>query len=177
MDLSLGEFGSVSRKGSFSDSGDSGCDILSGLSFSDDLLLSPSPPHSAGTDVLLEPFRFPDTATSAVFSDSINEISRKMMDVMELRSCSTGSSGSDEDANGSNGFIGDISDGRSTTMFSDEFLLSLKAASSLSLLGVAEQAERGSWISSISPADDHHPINCFDMVWNATQMLPVQELR
>lgn len=172
----LAEFGlSGSRKGSFSDSGDSGCDILSGLSFSDDLLLSPSPPHSA-TDVLLEPFRFPDTA---VFSDSINEISRKMMDVMELRSCSTGSSGSDEDTSAGSGF-GDIADVQAT-MFSEEFLLSLKAASSLSLLGVAEQAER-SWVSSTPTFAEHHqtdeqPINCFDMVWNASQMLPVQELR
>lgn len=180
LDKPLSEFGSTSRKGSFSDSGDSGCDILSGLSFCDDLLLSPSPPHSAN-DVMLEPFRFPDTA--AVFSDSINEISRKMMDVMELRSCSTGSSGSDEDAIGSSGF-GDIADGRAS-MFSDEFLLSLEAASSLSLLDVAEQAERA-WIMKTTPstptfathrAGDEQPIHCFDIVWNASQMLPIQELR
>lgn len=186
----LAEFASGSRKGSLSDSGDSGCDILSGLSFTDDLLLSsPSPPNSA-TDVLLDPFRFPDATTaSAVFSESINEISRKMMDVLELRSCSTGSSGgSDEDSSGRGGSgFGDIADCQAT-MFSEEFLLSLKAASSLSLLGVAEQAEQRSWMSAVTPSftsENHHhyrinedqPNNCFDMVWNASQMLPVQELR
>jgi hypothetical protein len=91
---------SGSRKGSFSDSGDSGCDLLGGIHFSDDLL------SNVGKDMFLTPtdagkeFQFPPPAgakaglESTIFNESINELSRKLSESLELKSDSVSSSDS-----------------------------------------------------------------------------------
>lgn len=190
---STSEF-SLSRKGSFSDSGDSGCDILSGLSFPDDVLLPSVTPT--------EQFEFKFSPDNAVFSESINEISRKMMESMDLRSCSSEDSGSVF----------------SDSVFSDEFLMSLDSLAQSGLFNNnnmkninsnvqpnfvgLQHTNAGMWFdqNNVMSANDpslflnnsgkvnvdqfvyHHEkdrgdevINCFDMVWSGPKLLPVKE--
>lgn len=186
-----------SRKGSFSDSGDSGCDILSGLSFSDDILRSNSrnDNHSTITSPLTDnlEFNFSTTVTdnSSIFGESINEISRKLMESMDL----SGRSSASEDS-------GSVF---SDSVFSDEFFLNYESlqqqSSELFSAGQASQMfynpnQTNHLINdseSIMSAKQNNltnfndsfvfiekdrgdeVINCFDMVWSNRRLQPVEE--
>ena len=198
------------RKESLSDSGDSGCDILSGLNFTEDILSSGtcfnannnpnglSPPSSSATATHTDNFEFKFPNTAVLFSESINEISRKMMENMDLSSVSS-----------------DNSSVFSDSVFSDEYLMNLDAFShpcgifnfnsNMNNSGT-NQNDKNYFnfniynnTNSTSLWNDHETsvlknqslfndslscqekdrgdevINCFDMVWNGSKLLPVKE--
>lgn len=77
------------RKNSFSDSGDSGCDILSGLHLATDFLNniddiavidSPTPPSIANNI-----YNFVDAAATAAFVDTVNDLSNEMINGMQFK--------------------------------------------------------------------------------------------
>lgn len=186
-----------SRKGSFSDSGDSGCDILSGLSFSDDILRSNSRNDNNSTitspltDNLEFNFSTSVTDNSSIFGESINEISRKLMESMDL----SGRSSASEDS-------GSVF---SDSVFSDDFFMnfeSLQQQQSSELFSAGQTSQM-----FFNPNQTNHlindsesimstkqnnltnsnefvfiekdrgdeVINCFDMVWSNRRLQPVEE--
>lgn len=187
-----------SRKGSFSDSGDSGCDLLSGLSFSDDILRSNSrnDNHSTITSPLTDNIEFNFSTTAAadnnsIFGESINEISRKLMESMDLsgRSSASEDSGSVfSDSVFSDDFFMNFeslqqqsselfSAGQTSQMFfnpnqtnhsinDSESIMSAKQNNSTNLNDtfVFIEKDRGDEV-----------INCFDMVWSNRRLQPVEE--
>ncbi|XP_037047258.1 putative uncharacterized protein DDB_G0286901 [Bradysia coprophila] len=186
-----------SRKGSFSDSGDSGCDILSGLSFSDDILRSNSrnDNHSTLASPLTDnlEFNFSTNVTdnNSIFGESINEISRKLMESMDL----SGRSSASEDS-------GSVF---SDSVFSDEFFMNIESlqqqSSELFNAGQTSQMffNPNQTIHTINDSESIMPakqnnltnlndsfvfiekdrgdevINCFDMVWSNRRLQPVEE--
>lgn len=77
------------RKNSFSDSGDSGCDILGGLHLTTDFLNniddiavidSPTPPSMANNNI----YNFVDAAATAAFADTVNDLSNDMINGMQF---------------------------------------------------------------------------------------------
>lgn len=83
----VGSNRSLFRNGSFSDSGDSGCDLLSGINFGDEPIFFNGSSNQISTSPIGDDRSFIDFPTAeTLLTESINEISKKLMETVDLRS-------------------------------------------------------------------------------------------